>query len=258
MPFSLCSACRLPSSSVVANLPCEECLASLLASPPICAECLGFACPAESCDRPWLAVAGEGGRLRFDSVRAAYLSVGPGARVLKTWKSAPSPSLDRFLRGRVRTCLEELPKTRPLFLIPVPQSDERRWALAGGSAIRLCAMIRELRKNPADRRIDLLALGKRSSAQALSRGDERYSRPSAIHAREFDSRGEGFFSPAEFESDPVVLLVDDFLTSGTTLRAAAGAVRGKFAELNGFGGGGARLEVFVLGFRPALFGAVSG
>lgn len=255
MSLTLCTACRFPSNSVVSNLPCEECLASLLTSPAICAECLGFACltkarPEGGCTRPWLAVGGEEGRLRFDSVRSAYLSLGPGARVLKSWKTAPSPSLDRYLRGGVLERLREFPSERPLYLIPVPQSGDRRWRLAGGSAIRLCAMILEIRRNPGDRLIDLLEIGKRERAQALSRGVERYSRRAEIGAR----AGETALSPADTDSNPSFVLVDDFLTSGATLRMAAAATRGKFAELGRFGGARARLDVFVLGFRPALFG----
>ena len=68
MPLSICSACRLPSSSVITNLPCEECLASLLAAPEICAECLGFNCPKETCARPWLAVRGEADEAPLDLV----------------------------------------------------------------------------------------------------------------------------------------------------------------------------------------------
>jgi predicted amidophosphoribosyltransferase len=253
MPLSLCPACRLPACSVITNLPCEECISSLLISPEICPRCLGFACPTETCDRPWLAIDGEAGRFRFDSVTAAYLSVGPGARVLKSWKTSPSPSLTRFLIAQIRAALTAYSSDRPLFLIPVPQSGPRRWELDGGSTLRLCTMIREARKNHNDRVLDLLEVGARTSAQAMSRGNERYSRRAPISPRG-DSPEELDLESEDFQANPSLVLVDDFLTSGSTLRAAAKATREKLEALGGFGGRNARLDVFVLGFRPALFG----
>ena len=247
MPLSLCPACRLPDRSVVTNLPCEECLDSLLAAPRICPVCLGFACADDACARPWLAVNGEDGRLRFDSVTAAYLSIGPGARVLKSWKTSPSPSLTRHLQAGVQPHLAQFEAETPLLLIPIPQSARRRMELAGGSALRLCAMIREARRNPRDRILDLLDVGRREHAQAKSKGDERYSRRAAIQARPAEALEEVDHRKPRF------LLVDDFLTSGTTLRTAAAVVRETFENLDRFDGGNTRLDVFVLGFRPALF-----
>lgn len=265
MPLSVCSACRLPSRSVVAHLPCDECLSSLLRSPAICAECLGFACPPGACARPWLAVRGEDDAHRFDSVAAGYLSLGPGARVLKSWKTAPSPALTRFLAAAVRASFPIAPE-RPAFLIPVPQSEARRWKLAGGSALRLCRMIREERRNPGDRVLDLLELGTSNAVsetahtttnQGRTRGDARYSRSAGIRARPITEAGATLLKAADFAAIPELLLVDDFLTSGATLRAAARAAREKLGELGWFGGRRARLGVYVLGFRPALFGSSS-
>ena len=130
MPLSVCTVCRLPSRSVVAHLPCDECLSTLLRSPSICAECLGFTCSRGPCARPWLSIRGENDSLRFEAVAAAYLSIGPGARVLKSWKTAPSPALTRFLSAAVAESFP-IAVDRPAFLVPVPQSSARRWELAG-------------------------------------------------------------------------------------------------------------------------------
>ena len=118
-------------------------------------------------------------------------------------------------------------------------------------------MIREARRNPADRVLDLLELGASGSAtnQGRTRGDARYSRSAGIRPRAIDSVRDTMLTPADFASDPELVLVDDFLTSGATLRAAARATREKLDELSWFGGPRARLGVYVLGFRPALFGA---
>jgi predicted amidophosphoribosyltransferase len=142
--------------------------------------------------------------------------------------------------------LEKFPLEEPLSLVPVPQSASRRWELAGGSAVRVCQMIRDLRKNPDDRVLDLLEVGPKSTAQAMSQGDERYSRKATIHARADIARTD---IEVDFEAVPTIILVDDFLTSGSTLRAAAKATREGLGRL----GLDLRLHVFVLGFRPALF-----
>lgn len=247
-----CSACFLACDSVVSNLPCEECLSSLLTSPPICAVCLGLTCSKGNCERPWLRIEGDDGGLRFDSVNAAYLSVGPGSRVLKSWKKSPSPSLTRFLRRGVKEKLAGIES--PLVLVPIPQNSQRRWALEGGSALRLCEIIVEIRRNPADRILDLLDLSRTSvlESQALKKGGHRYSRRSAIQPRAAPAPR---ICEDSLRPDAELLLIDDFLTSGSTLRSAAGAVRSKLSELDGKPLGRRRIGVFVLGFRPALFGA---
>ncbi len=250
-----CSACNLPCDSVVSNLPCEECLSSLLASPGICAVCLGFTCQIGVCERPWLRVEGADSELRFDSVTAAYLSIGPGAHVLKSWKKAPSPSLTRFLRQSVKEKIARF--DRPLLIVPVPQSGARRWVLNGGSALRLCEIILEIRREPRDRLVDLLELSvdRDLEPQALKKGGQRYSRRSAIQPKEIPHSAQWAPHVGPTETGADILLVDDFLTSGSTLRSATGAVRRQLNDLDRGCFRRRRVDVFVLGFRPALFGS---
>jgi hypothetical protein len=127
-------------------------------------------------------------------------------------------------------------------------------------------MIREGRRNAKDRVLDLLELGAPALAatgmpdgpaktnQGRTRGDARYSRSAGIRARPIASVRETMLTAADLRGDAELVLVDDFLTSGATLRAAARATREKLGELGWFGGRRARLGVYVLGFRPALFG----
>lgn len=252
MPLTLCPACRLPSFRLLSDLPCPECREALLVAPPICAGCLGLACSPTECFRPWIRVEGEGGANRFDSVTAAYLSVGPGAAILKAWKRSPNPAIARFLLPEIRAKLAGLPDPRaPLVLIPVPQSVDRRWDLAGGSVWRLCETMLAARGRRDDSILDVLTLesGKflepERAQQAKSKGDERYFRRSTIAVRDV--------SEAALPADASVLLVDDFLTSGATLRSAVAAARKKLETSGGFAGRPIRVGVFVLGFRPTLF-----
>lgn len=260
MPLTFCPACRTPSTRFLSGLPCPDCRDGLLVAPPICARCLGLACDPDRCFRPWIRVEGNDGESRFDSVSAAFLSIGPGAAILKTWKRAPNPGLDHLLRGEVRAQVEKLDPRSRLVLVPVPQGAKRRWELAGGSVWRLCEMILAARgSRPEDQFLDTLTItpGKllepERSQQAKSKGDERYGRRSTIGPGGIDPK----IKPGSLgESNgvaPTILLVDDFLTSGATLRSAVVATRRKFEESGWFAGRRTRIGVFVLGFRPTLF-----
>lgn len=249
MPLSLCAACGLPSDKAVSTLPCEECLASLLIAQKICRYCLGLGCELEACLRPWMRVEGDGGIRLFDSITAAYLSLGPGASVLKSWKKSGSPALQRALTQGVARALD--PDTsRPLVLIPVPQSSSRKWALNGGSVLRLCEMIGR------GEILELLAVyHSPESNQARMKGDGRYRREASIRlSPSLSSKTMRVAKDLTHLVDPEILLVDDFLTSGATLRSALEATRLGFEELGLFSGRNTRVGAFVLGFRPSLSG----
>lgn len=195
-----------------------------------------------------------GGAARFDSVTAAYLSVGPAAAILKTWKRSSNPAIAHFLLPEIRRKLSRIPEAdAPLILVPVPQSIDRRWDLAGGSVWRLCETLLAARARSDDTVLDILSLdsGKflepERVQQAKTKGDERYFRRSTIAVRD---RSPGVHLAAP---DATVLVVDDFLTSGATLRSAVAATRKKLEDSGRFAGRPVRVGVFVLGFRPTLF-----
>jgi predicted amidophosphoribosyltransferase len=169
----------------------------------------------------------------FPSVHAAYLSLGPGARVLKTWKTTRNPALERWLRSGLRRALAPFETARKLVLVPIPQSAERRWELHGGSTLRLCEMIVSVRRQGllATEIRELLAPAPVSEpSQAKTRGSERYRRKASFMTAD----GVPPLAPGE-----AAVVVDDLLTSGSTVRAALRALRRP-------------LPVLVLGFRPAL------
>ncbi len=253
MSWCLCPSCHLPAL-LFSPLPCADCRDSLLISPPICPRCLGLTCERDACLRPWVRVDGDDGLSRFDSVDAAYLSIGPGAKILKSWKRAPSPALSRTLFPEIRRKVSlALPAGTPTILVPVPQSAKRKWELSGGSVIRTCELILQARQGLGETTIwDFLELeadpGERSPLhQSHTKGDQRYTRRSRIRG---DTSIEARFPT---QSHARVVLVDDFLTSGATLRAAAVATRETLEKSGRFDGRRTRLGVFVLGFRPTLF-----
>lgn len=251
MPLSICVACLLPSEKPISNLPCEECLSSLLFAPRICRYCLGFGCEPAECLRPWMRVEGDEGLHLFDSVTSAYLSIGPGASVLKSWKKASSPALHRTLTQGVRHAFAS--QTAPLLLIPVPQSSARKWQLDGGSVLRVCEMITRAQRLAGGREVEILDLLEvfhtPDTNQARMKGDGRYRREQSIRVKTLSPLQE---ASARRGPDPQILLVDDFLTSGATLRSSLEATRLGFEELGLFAGRRTRVGAFVLGFRPSL------
>lgn len=206
-------------------------------------------------------IEGPNGEFLFESIRSVYLSIGPGAGVLKSWKKSASPALDAFLRLQVRRSIPEAAEKRvPLILLPVPQSAERKWILDGGSTLRFAEMVSSARKSA--KIFELLALDPSKhlgeSNQARSKGDARYSRRPGVRAKSSDEIGNASHlqkrGPAEVDEDPEILLVDDFLTSGATLRASLKEAREGFENLGLFSGRRTRIGALVLGFRPTLFG----
>jgi predicted amidophosphoribosyltransferase len=256
MLFSLCSVCRLPSNRVFSALPCGECLESILESPKICRNCLGLTCSSDQCSREWMRVSGEGDQLRFESIHSLYLSIGPGAMVLKSWKRSSSPSLDSYFSTSIRDRLKDFnPSETPLLIIPVPQSEDRRWELDGGSTLRLARLIARNSFAPV-KIIDALEVDHSRStgaSQAKSKGEQRYRRRHGFKNKTPSSRtSEGKRIRDWFSDHPSsrLVLVDDFLTSGATLRACLAELRAEPSGL--FRGRG--VHAFVLGFRPTLFG----
>jgi hypothetical protein len=111
-------------------------------------------------------------------------------------------------------------------------------------------MILSSRRNPNDRISDLLELSPNQELdpQALKKGGQRYARRFAIEAKKSETH---LPDPQE---KPEILVVDDFLTSGSTLRSAIAATRDAFTTLGREDLARAKIGIFVLGFRPALFG----
>jgi predicted amidophosphoribosyltransferase len=262
MSFTLCPACRLPTERLFSALPCEECIAGLLLPPPICPTCFGFACGTspEDCLRAWIRVdGGEALPYRLRSVTAAYVSAGPGFRVLKAWKTSRNPALERVLLAGVRRAISFWKDREDVILIPVPQSASRRWELFGGSTLRLCEMIRTARKESGLRTTVLEALEARSdesvrpgepaSPQAKTRGAARYGKASIFFRRDLELTNLDRWAG---HSESPFIVVDDFLTSGSTVRRALQALRAQSpTSVSPFQN--RDFDAFILGFRPSFF-----
>lgn len=219
-----CPACGLAAEAAAFPL-CSPCLKSLVRAPALCVRCLGPGCAPDACLRPWASFE----ETPFASVGATYLSIGPGHAVLKAWKKIGGPLFDRIVLIPDAEASARWPLGATI--CPMPQGLRRSWALGRSPAERLAIRIAELRGGRIDR--GLVALPR---LQGTLRQAER-----SLEGRIADP--PRFRHPGRLAGP--VLLVDDFLTSGRTLRSAVRAL-----ALAGAG----EVHAFVLGVRPRLGG----
>ena len=205
---------------------CPDCRNTLISAPALCSGCGGVSCPPEqSCMRPWIADSNRESGIR--SFTARYLAVGPGYQILKRWKSRRGHTLAREILS------SGLPiDLKTVALVPVPQNFFRSWSLGGSPALDLAHWLSRASGIPL---WNPLAPEKKESGgkQSLRSLERRLSAPPrfSFHSRISDRpRGP-------------LLLVDDFMTTGETLRAAALALRQS---------GRPEIHCYVLGLRPQL------
>lgn len=227
----LCPACGDEAPARESFPICFPCAEALLPCPPLCERCLGFshdrASPCAAFDSP------------FEAVGAAFLVVGRARMTLRGWKNRGGPLLDRRVVGPARdrfwSWLHQGPPPVDPIAIPVGHSQERTWALQGGSAHRIAsglargstALASPLRLGPP-----LLPLKARTQA-GLGLA-ERKLNPLRFRIGELEAgliRGRN------------IVVIDDFLTSGRTLRAAALAIASA-QPLS--------IRAWVLGYRPRV------
>ncbi len=209
-----CSACdeRAPE-----RLPlCSICAASLIRCPELCGGCGSPVCGPDECLRPWAPLH------PLESLRAAYLFIGRGHGVLAAWKFRSGPLFDRSILRMDDPLRKGIQSLGLKAIVPLPQRFERAWQLKGSPAERIAAWVSRETGAPLVRAL-------RVSGHLAER-----QTGGGAHAR-FANRTR--FERAEKLPDGPVLLVDDFMTTGHTLRKAASALSGS------------RLHAFCLGLR---------
>ena len=213
------------------SLPlCQLCLDSLIPCPPLCAQCTGLACSPAQCSRPWIQQP-PGNPIRSFSAR--YLLIGQGFRVLKRWKTHSGLAFDRRVLGRdlgrpFRESTALKLGTAGAVVVAIPQDPRRSRSLGGNPAERIAYALA---------RITGLEVQKVLQAPELRSGPRQAER----------SATERLESPMKFRATGPcpkrIILVDDFMTTGHTLRSAAAALARA---------GTREVDVFCLGFRPPL------
>ncbi|MGZ3688829.1 MAG: ComF family protein [Bdellovibrionota bacterium] len=209
--FPLCACCRV--SLIRAPRLCESCGGAI---------CLGLSSPeSPRCLRPWIR------QEELATLSAGYLLLNPGYRVLKKWKLHGGPLFDRqVLKPDI---LSSVPAEATVAhtIVPMPQRTARSWELGRSPARVLARFVAEKFKLPC---MEILELAEASGA---SRQAER------AMAERLGNR-QRFQATANLQGQEI-LLVDDFMTSGHTLRSAARALKLR---------GAIRVHAFCLGIRP--------
>ncbi len=233
VPAVHCPVCRGPVERECFPL-CSICDAALVPCPPLCAACGSPACGfASACLRPW-ARAPE-----VESWNAQYLLVARGYDVLKRWKTRRGPAMNGRILRLSAELRDRIASIEPDAVVPIPQSYARAWRLGGSPALELAGWIARETGRRAWRAAHALELagpgGRARPRQATLNAASRYSNRLDLRA--------GAQAPAL--AGKRVLLVDDFMTTGHTLRSAARALAGLPRPPAG-------IHVFALGARPPV------
>jgi len=230
-----CIHCDSPLSLVELPL-CGECRAALIPCPALCPICAGPECPqapGASCQRPWL---GSG---ELQGYHSGYLLVGQAHAILRTWKKHRGPLFDRLILNPdlwKSAALHRLAHLDIRWIVPIPQRHSRQWQLGGSRSELLARWLSRQMGIPW-----VAALRKTRSPMSAHQG--RLS-----VAGRLENRLEFAWRSAQVKdrlSDGGILLVDDIMTSGHTLRLAASALQLGRSERSIFS--------FSLGVRPKLY-----
>ncbi len=221
-----CPACNHSSES--RSFPyCTACIDSLTPCPPLCKNCASPACIATSqlsCSRQWIK------NDLIDSFHAGYVLAGPGYKVLKRWKVRHGIFSDKRILKVLDTFCIKLQKLNIQAIIPMPQKFKRSWAIGGSPAEKIAHTISKKSKIPLMTALKICPSTTQGKRQAeLSQIDRIQNKLN--------------FSVASSEIDrPIsdILLVDDFMTTGHTLRQAAHVLKISNAG---------KIHVFCLGIR---------
>ena len=183
-------------------------------APELCCQCGSPAClqaGRTQCQRPWISTEGSG---EIKSYNALYLLVEPGYRILKRWKKSGGFLFDRtILRIENKALLNHLKTIRPDVVIPIPQRIRRSWELRGSPADKIARSVGAALGAP----VHPVLLHSQSSTSQV--------RQAELHASERMENPVNFSVSPEYSiSGRTVMLVDDFMTTGHTLRKAAGAL----------------------------------
>ena len=242
----LCPACDPECPRPLVNRfqgVCEPCDRALGEGPSLCAFCASPVCPPGGpCLRPWSNLVTSPGSAYagplLSGFHARYLMLGEGARVLRRWKTRTGPYFDRHVLNldrpaQLRPALLAL-AAPSFFIVPIPQRLRRSWRLGRSPAEQISRWLASELGTPWVRGLRPPSL--RQPHQAELSLEARLSR-----------RFEFALAPrmATRIRGADILLVDDFMTTGRTLRAAALVLQAAGAR---------KITGFSLAVRPSRVG----
>ena len=201
---------------------CRPCMDGLLDAPSLCARCGSVRCVGGICQRLWAMIPA------VVTQTSRYLLSGPTYEIVKMWKITGSPLLRRRLLqdGRWRAPWGDYAKATGI--VPVPQGAWRSWHQGGVRTHVLARWIQSHTGIPFWPHALRVVSGSYRPQARLNR-QERLGRPSPFA-----------LSQTQLELPREVVLVDDFRTTGVTLRQASAVL---------IRGGVERIHLFTLGSR---------
>ena len=183
----------------------------------------------KECLHPW----SEPGLIQ--SYTAQYLLIGQCYQIFKRWKLHHGLLFDRKVLKPNLEIRERLNQFQTEAIVPIPQEFSRSWDLRGSRALRIAECLSPQTRLPV---LPILLASPKS--------------PTRKRQAELSMR-ERLANPIRFEINEALLrtrpmptrliLVDDFLTTGHTVRQAARALKSRGVQ---------SIHIFCLGLRPAL------
>ena len=262
-----CSACNQGRAPRLQTFPfCANCAERPAPAPELCPLCASPVCPQlrssvpptapplfepnpEPCSRPFHASPHA-----IATYFARYLMTPSRSALLKSWKKKPqwihTRALLHWREPIAQATLARLTARKYDGIIPIPQSIERSYRLGRSPALSLADWISEsLPGNPPVLQaleMRFLGLGRKPPLrQAERRREERF----AQSPDRFEVSGISAFARGYRRNSGRFLLVDDFMTTGHTLRQAALALKRGHAHFGAFSDF-REIDAFCLAVRP--------
>ncbi len=201
-----CTQCH-SSLSLFKQPLCDFCRSQWRKAPELCPTCAHSHCISTgSCQQPWKKTE------KIISYHAAYLYHPSSMRTLKAWKTNPNVLLNRFL-FKTHIFVTTAKKLKGDFIVPIPQRFERIWQLGHSPPFSIARKVQKWTDIPIIEPIKPAAFQK-----------------APLKTQGFKNQFERILFRPEFKVNPVnqirienksVILIDDFMTTGETIRAAA-------------------------------------
>jgi predicted amidophosphoribosyltransferase len=209
---------------------CQLCRSSLVEAPDQCPLCGGTECSVSQCLKPWRSLSG------IHSFSARYLMIGNGYGVLKKWKIRGGTLFNRQILEAPPPLITKWKNFSPQRIVPIPQSFGRAWKMRGSRTEQIALWLEKELQVPYGNTLSLKIESRKNSD--LQDGTS--------HQAQLGLKGR-MLNRFHYESQPTslrgvrrVILVDDFMTTGRTLRQAALALLNAGVE---------HVHCFCLGLR---------